>query len=700
MKNGYIWLPYEKYPSCQTTFYNSLDRGAREGKHIVCRLKKRYDLTSVPKKVELTVTADTSYLLILNDKDLLRGPAYSGGDFLNNDKVRGDFYSYKIEAAATEPYLDFEAYVRLTPYHICEYSKGQGGFYLNADITLDGGEKITLTSDESWEISLLNSYTYPHYFDGKRENDAPVFAEVKNDIWNSEVAPVPPCEMKNHDVISFLLPGGKSDFKRVEYERVYAGFLKVKSFSENVRVRIKSFENDVINTEFDCYFKVPDTYYSLELLSTGGFEIEVINEGDKSASCDVIFDESYFPIYKCAKITVDDPELNELTDICRHNLKYCRQGHHLDSPLHCEPLACVGDYYIEMLMTQFSYGDTSLTEFDLIRIAKTMEENGGRLFHTTYSLIYVKMLYECYMINGKESLLSRCKLSLDLLFGLFKTYIGENGIIETPPDYMFIDWLFPDGISTHHPPKALGQTCLNMFYYGALIYGAKIYEVLGKSNTAKELSLSAEKLKSAILSILYDEGKGLFFEGLNTETPEELIYQYMPRNVKKRYFRRHANILACYFGILQDEAGRELLDKIYENDSLGEVQPYFMHFWLGAVYNLGYREKYTLPLLKGWREALKKCKKGLPEGFYPPEPTYKFDYSHAWAGTPLYSLPLALTGLEILEAGYKKIRLTPSLLSLNFARVEIPTEGGFITVEGEKGKEIKITLPKGVELIK
>ena len=55
-------------------------------------------------------------------------------------------------------------------------------------------------------------------------------------------------------------------------------------------------------------------------------------------------------------------------------------------------------------------------------------------------------------------------LALILLLERFERYIGENGIIEYPPDYMFVDWLAPDGISMHHPPKALGQTCLNMFY--------------------------------------------------------------------------------------------------------------------------------------------------------------------------------------------------------------------------------------------
>lgn len=71
--------------------------------------------------------------------------------------------------------------------------------------------------------------------------------------------------------------------------------------------------------------------------------------------------------------------------LCRHNLKQCQQTLHLDSPKHCEPLACTGDYYIESLMTLFSFVDLCLAEFDLIRSARTLQQQDGRLFHTTYT---------------------------------------------------------------------------------------------------------------------------------------------------------------------------------------------------------------------------------------------------------------------------------------------------------------------------
>ena len=98
----------------------------------------------------------------------------------------------------------------------------------------------------------------------------------------------------------------------------------------------------------------------------------------------------------------------------------------------------------------------------------------------------VRMLYDVYMATADEELLEKCKKALTLLLARFETYMGDNGLVENPPSYMFVDWIYIDGISMHHPPKALGQTCLNMFYFGALTYAEKIFAELSMPDEAKK----------------------------------------------------------------------------------------------------------------------------------------------------------------------------------------------------------------------
>lgn len=318
------------------------------------------------------------------------------------------------------------------------------------------------------------------------------------------------------------------------------------------------------------------------------------------------------------------------------------------------------------------------------------------MFHTTYSLIWGQMLYDVYRFTGETSLLSDCEDALMLLLDRFETYLGENGLIETPPDYMFIDWIYLDEISLHHPPKALGQTCLNLYYYGALKTAAMIFDRIGRSAMAKKHRIAAECLKKAVISQLYDAEKGIFFEGLDTPTPKELIGEYMPQNVSKRYYRCHANILAAYFGIFENKECQKLLNRVMKDTELGECQPYFKHFLLEAVERNGLREEYTLPIIEAWKAPTAECEKGLVEGFIKPEPTYSFDHSHAWGGTPAYALPKALLGFEMIKPGFEQIRISPSLLGLETASVQMPTPYGMLTLDMKKGEVPKLTVPKQI----
>ena len=263
------------------------------------------------------------------------------------------------------------------------------------------------------------------------------------------------------------------------------------------------------------------------------------------------------------------------------------------------------------------------------------------MFHTTYSLIWVRMLYDVYMIGGNFDLLTSCRDALDLLLARFATYIGENGLIENPPDYMFVDWIYIDGLSLHHPPKALGQTVLNMFYFMALTYAERIYGLIGDASASLQCNQKKKAIQSAVNTLLYDEKKGMYFEGVNEPTHQSLIYQWQPQNVNKRYYMKHSNIMAAYTSICDTEIAKDLIEKIMNDEIEGNVQPYFQHYLLEAIEKHGLKEKYTLQVINRWKQPIEDCNKGLVEGFFAPEPTYSFDHSHAWGGTPLCSLPKA-----------------------------------------------------------
>lgn len=188
----------------------------------------------------------------------------------------------------------------------------------------------------------------------------------------------------------------------------------------------------------------------------------------------------------------------------------------------------------------------------------------------------------------------------------------------------------------------------------------------------------------------------MYFEGLNTPTSQKLLDTWMPKNTEKRYYLKHSNILAAYFGVCDDKRAKQLVEKIVSEKIRGDCQPYFLHYLLEAVYRLDLREKYTRAILEKWKNCVKACPKGLVEGFVMPEPTYTFDHSHAWGGSPLYSLPKALLGLEIIQPAMKKIRLSPCLLGLEYASVELLTPYGKLVCKMKQGEVPQIVCPKEI----
>ncbi len=697
----WIWLPEKEYPESQKTRYNGFD-GIRAGNFTVAEFTKEYRFGKKVVSLNMIFSGDTEFQLFCNDKFVATGPAFAGGDFLGNDRERNEFYKMQKEIKPDSKEICFFARVKMMPTRICEYSKGHGGFMLGAEVTFEDGTKTVISTDSSWKARKNSAYTAPYEYDSSLFLPEYTGAEEVDDIWHAETAPIrvrTEKELYPIESNSIVLMPYEEKKVVLNFEKIHAGFIHVfaktkgKLFAEVICSEI-----DEQGSREKLVFAGSGEYRGFALHSAGSFLVLLKNDSAEQSEFSVSLISTFYPVEKVAAVVTDDAKLNAVLDICRHTLKNCRQLHHLDSPRHCEPLACTGDYYIETLMTLFSFGDMSLAEFDVKRTARLLRNNDGRMFHTTYSLIWVQMLYDVYMFTGNKELLYECRDALILLLNRFETYMGDNGLVENPPDYMFIDWLFIDGISMHHPPKALGQTCLNMFLYGALKTAADIFTVLSETAMAEKCITKKENLKKAINTLLFDAGRGLYFEGLNTQTPEHLVGHYMPQNTEKRYYMKHSNVLAVYFGVCEKDKQKDIIDKVMNQPELGDIQPYFAHYLLEAIFKSGLREKYTLKALEMWKEKALECPKGLVEGFVKPEPSYRFDYSHAWGGTPLYSLPKALLGLEINGAGFKEVTLDPSLLGLGEAKAELITPYGSIVCSMAEGSDPVITYPQEIKV--
>ena len=709
----WIWLDEKCYPEYQKNAYNTLfDCSNKESEkflYCVADFEKYSEYTKIIKSFSFSISADNSYILHINDEFIGIGPALPGGDFLCTGKTPKHYSDrYELDFSSKETFrLEICAKVRLQPELCCDYSRGHGGFYLSGTVIFEDGTTEQIETDSDWIADVDFSYNgFCSYDSGlndiinKNILPLPFFkASEIDDIWNLEDSHIPPRTFNKVLEKKVCVDAGKTETFEFELDKIYGVYPVVSGYCmSNVTLKMCELKGQT-ETEERIVFDYPGgEYHSFRMHSAGMVTLIVENTDDTEASVTLSLIAPWYPIEKEGTFVTSNAGLNKVYDVCKHTLKICRQSIHLDSTKHQELLACTGDYNIESLMTMFCFGDMRLAEFDLMRTADWLVMNNGVMFHTTYSLIWVQMLRDVYMITGRKEVLFYCENALKTLLDRFETYKDGGEIIENPPDFMFVDWTVIDGFSMHHPPKALGQTVLNAFYYNALINAADIYSFLGDDEVSENIKNKAENFKKEFNNVFFDNEKKLYFDGLGTPYGGEKHYH--PANVNKKYFSKYPNILASLFGLADEELAKDILDRVIFNDELQDIQPYFMHYLLNAIRKYDMFDKYGMKLLERWIPVVEECDKGLAEGWIAPEESYSFDHSHAWGGTPAYQMPMALTGLEILEPGMKKLKFTPKLYGLDYAKISFPTEYGMIETELHKDKEAVIKAPECIEIIR
>ena len=693
----FIWLSGDAYPEYQS------------GKYCMAEFKKK---VSLPSASVIEICAHSRYLLFVNDKYIGRGPASVGGDFLN-PKIEIPLYDRYALSLTGE--AEIRVIVTSVPTVLTEYNFGVCGLWVN--ITAQG--QTVAETDESWKCRLLPQRKAELYSDYTENDHSFCKAEYigrEFDMQPSSLAQLTEEKIVPLNFDKITVDGKKSVRTCLFFDKIYSAYPHISiKCNGKCTVNMTSSENGVggkiietvVTEENVCHF-------SPRMRSIGQIELEIVNESDGVALIDEVYiDFVHYPVYEEGKFISSDSLINQIYSLCVHTLKLCRQTIHLDSPTHQEHLACTGDYLIQSMIEYTSLNDSTLAKSDIEKTANLLRIQNGRIFHTTYSLMFPWWIYEHYMHTGDKSVIYENEIRL--LLNRFDAYMSqENGLIEYAPDYMFVDWVVAsaerdefldggkmmshgkmEGYSLHHPPKALGQSVLCMYYYNALVKAAELYKVLNDMRSAEECLLKAQNLKDSINKHLFDSEKELYVGGLNTpnQVPEN---DWLPKNTKTVYYLKQANVLAVLFGIAPKGKRKSILEYVVKDLSKLEMQPYFYHFLLNALYNEGMFGKYGMSLIRRYESLIDKCDKGLSEAWE----NMDCDYSHAWGATPAYTLKRALSGIEILEPSYKKIKLNPQLFDLEYADFEITTPFGKIKFSMKKGEGVSINTPKEIEIIK
>ncbi|MGF1448900.1 MAG: family 78 glycoside hydrolase catalytic domain, partial [Opitutales bacterium] len=295
---------------------------------------------------------------------------------------------------------------------------------------------------------------------------------------------------------------------------------------------------------------------------------------------------STYPFEPRGHFECPDADLQGAWEISRETLRLCSNEFLMDTPwreaaqwlgdvasvtlggIH----ACFGD---TMLPREF-YRQTAANQFPTGMISNTSNFPSSALYGAIpdYSLEWLIFLWDHFMLTGDEVFLEECyPVALRVIQALLP-HSNAHGQVEDVPYWHLIDWA--------HLDRRGAGCAFNALFYGALEALGNIATQLGDSRWARKTDALRAILQAHFQQDLWDARHGCFadcrVDGVLSERHSE-----------------HASLAAIRFGLADEDATAEVLQRFYEtprgpedtHPNTAECAPFFTVFELQAQDRVG-----------------------------------------------------------------------------------------------------------------
>ena len=381
-------------------------------------------------------------------------------------------------------------------------------------------------------------------------------------------------------------------------------------------------------------------------------------------------------------IKTSDPLLDEIFETAVYTCFINMQDGLIWDGIKRDRLVWAGDLNSEILTSSYMYGTTVNIKNSLQILKDTTPNNVWMNGIPTYSAWWVLNLCDYYRLSGDEAYFAQNIGYVNQILADFDGCISENGEMnfaktgKSPGLQFYLDWPScetPDAVfGTAMLISYTMQKLLNVGYMGieakrakSIIKKLQIHikaPVTFKQVLAMQVLCGADKQKArAALEKDGAAGYTTFMSyALFTALFETGSNQVL--NIIKEFYGGMLSRGATTFWEDFDVSWLEGSGRIDEEPKEGEKD---IH---GDYGNFCYR---------GLRHSL--C--------------------HGWSCGVAAFMVEKLVGLEVLDPGFKRVRIKPNLCGLKHLKAKIPTPYGAILVQCNQ-KGTKITLPEHIELIK
>lgn len=392
-------------------------------------------------------------------------------------------------------------------------------------------------------------------------------------------------------------------------------------------------------------------------------------------------DIEYLGSFEC-----NDELLNKIYDVSAYTCHLNMQNYLYDG-IKRDRLVWIGDMHPEMLTIKTVFGSHSIIEDSLQFIQRQTKLPDWMNGLPTYSMWWLIILYDWYWYTGDIGFIDKNKEYIVELIKQIIALVNDDGS-DNITDYFF-DWPTRDT--------------------KASIDGVRSILVLALQASEKILNLYTKESKNLILA--KDCLKKI--KCLQTKKPEHF----------------GAKQTAAFLSLAGMLDTKETSDLVLTVEGANGMSTFMSYYILKAV-SLGGGTKEALLMLReyyggmlelgattfwedfdiGWLENASRIDQIVEEGKVDVHGDkgahcykgFRHSLCHGWSSAPTAFLAETVLGVQILEPGCKKIKISPKLGELKWAKGTFPTPFGIIKLEHIKNTDGKIITtidaPEEIEL--
>lgn len=428
-------------------------------------------------------------------------------------------------------------------------------------------------------------------------------------------------------------------------------------------------------------------FFSANETNESGYRFLYVELLDKNAAVNIkalqgVFhyrDLDYIGSFECS-----DTRINKIWETAAYTAHLNMQEYLWDG-IKRDRLVWIGDMHTEVMTILATFGkqDVVPKSLDLVRDETPIGTWMNGI--TAYSIWWLMIHYEWYMHFADLDYLKEQHEYMRALLLELVPCVGEDGQ-ENLPGHRFLDW--PNNADEDAKHAGL-QGMLKL----AFDQGAYLMRQLGDEETAAKCDEAGERLKRYKADSHGSKQAASLLSLSGLSDAKQINDEVLTPGGAHGY--------STFFGFYT------LAAKAKAGDYEGAIRD-MKQYW-GGMLDMGattFWEDFNLD----WMENAAPINEVVPEGKVDIHGDYgaycyvKFRHSlcHGWASGPCPWLSRYVLGVQVTEPGFKKVRITPHLGDLTFAKGTYPTPYGPIEImhytRDDGTIKSEILLPQEIEL--